>query len=70
MWQLLSYILCVCVCVYLTSLQTAGVVYHLKKEYIKAEEEYRYALNMDPDLAIAKDNLQKLMKTRKKCVSK
>lgn len=43
-----------------------GVIYHLKKDYDSAEYQYRHALKFDPDLATAKDNLNKLLKTRRK----
>ncbi len=42
-----------------------GVVYHLKKDYGQAEQEYRWALAIDPSLAIAKNNLQKLLTTKR-----
>ena len=42
-----------------------GVVYHLLKDYGKAEEAYSLALKLQPDLTLAKENFNKLMSVNK-----
>ena len=44
----------------------SGVVCHLMKQYERAEQLYSYALQLNPDLAIAKQNLIKLQKSQRK----
>ena len=44
----------------------AGVIYHLMKDYEKAELLYSHALKMNPGLAVAQDNLSKLLKSKRK----
>ena len=36
------------------------------KDYDKAEEVYSYALQLDSNLAVARDNLRKLLKSKHK----
>jgi tetratricopeptide (TPR) repeat protein len=43
-----------------------GVVYHLRKDYVKAEEAYSLALKLQPDLALARENFNKLLSVRNK----
>ena len=38
-----------------------GVVYHLRKDYKRAEKSYSRALTLEPNLALARENFNKLM---------
>ena len=52
--------------IFLSLLNIAGVVYHLKKDYARAEEAYLLALKLQPDLALAKENFEKLTSAKQK----
>ncbi len=42
----------------------AGVIYHMRKDYFLAKQHYRRALELDPAMTTAADNLKKLMRTK------
>lgn len=47
----------------------AGVIYHLRKDYKRAEECYLLALKLEPSSTLARDNFNKLMSIRKSKVN-
>lgn len=48
-----------------STLLHAGVVYHLRKDYARAEEAYSLALKLQPDLPLARENFDKLMAAKR-----
>ena len=61
-----NYLIIKCIHIIIILYTSIGVIYHMEKKYGLAEKSYETALQLEPSLTTAKDNMKKLHSTLSK----